>query len=76
MTDADVPADTAAAPDPAPVSITEAGPACDWPLRLERALAAWLAEEIHNSPVARVTDAYNHLVTTLDGLKARILQEI
>ncbi|TWB20670.1 hypothetical protein FBZ89_10669 [Nitrospirillum amazonense] len=73
MTDADAPADTAAAAEPLPVS---APVPCNWPERLERAVAAWLAEEIHNSPVARVTDAYNHLVTTLDGLKARILQEI
>ncbi|MBB6251715.1 hypothetical protein [Nitrospirillum iridis] len=74
MTDADTPAE-AAAPEPVPASTPDAAP-CDWPVRLERALAAWLAEEIHNSPVARATDAYNHLVTTLGGLKARILQEI
>ncbi|WP_044561271.1 hypothetical protein [Azospirillum sp. B4] len=74
MIDADTPAE-AAVPLPVPASTPDVVP-CDWPLRLERAVAAWLAEEIHNSPVARATEAYNHLVTTLSGLKARILQEI
>ncbi|MDE1145637.1 MAG: hypothetical protein PW843_03320 [Azospirillaceae bacterium] len=57
-------------------AITPGAPLPDWAQQLEQAVAAWLAEEIHNSPIARVTDAYNHLVTALSGLKARILQHV
>ncbi len=32
----------------------------------------WVMERIHNSPVALVTAAYNHLITALDDLKHRL----
>lgn len=32
----------------------------------------WLREVIHGSPVARNTEAYNHLVDSLPDLKARL----
>ncbi|MEC4591615.1 hypothetical protein VPG91_11505 [Nitrospirillum amazonense] len=57
-----VPADGAASPD-----LSQ---------RVDAAVAAWLAEDIHNSPVARATDAYNHMVSVLPALRDRILAVI
>ncbi|MDG3442469.1 hypothetical protein [Nitrospirillum amazonense] len=63
------PADTAA-PDVAPE------PAVSLEVRVDAAIAAWLAAEIYNSPIARATEAYNHLVGTLPALRARILAQV
>jgi hypothetical protein len=44
--------------------------------RIEHAIATWLAEHIHNSPVSRATEAFHHLLAALEHLKARLLKEV
>jgi hypothetical protein len=52
-------------------------PAAARAAQIERLLAQWTIDCIHNSPVARVTDAFNHLTTSaLPELGRRILKEI
>ncbi|MDE1149717.1 MAG: hypothetical protein PW843_24460 [Azospirillaceae bacterium] len=50
-------------------------PAAGTPLaaRLDAAVSAWIVDQVHNSPLARVTEAYNHLIGSLPALKARVL---
>lgn len=38
----------------------------------EAVVNSWLTQHIYGSAVAQHTPAYNHLVTTLDALKAEI----
>lgn len=49
----------------------EAAPAAA-PSQLEAAIDAWVVEHIHNSPVARATEAYNHLISVIPDLKKRL----
>jgi len=56
------PTQTKDAPDPRTVAV-------------DAAVEAWLSESIRNSPLSRSTEAWNHLVTSLDDLKQRILKE-
>ncbi len=51
----------------------ETGPAA--PCRFGAAIDAWFADHIHNSPVSRATDAFNHLLSVLPHLKAKLAQE-
>ena len=46
------------------------------PAAIEAALAQWVSDCVHNSPLARDTDAYNHLVQTALPELARRIQEI
>jgi hypothetical protein len=42
----------------------------------ERAIAAlveaWFVESLHNSPVSRATDIFNHIRVAVDALKPRL----
>ena len=40
--------------------------------KIEAAIQAWVAEHIHNSPVAESTPAFNHLQASLPALRAAI----
>ena len=54
------------APEQAPASETSAiSP-------LDAAIEAWFVEQIHNSPVSRATDAFNHVRSAVDDLKTRL----
>ena len=57
------------APDPAPASRVDAA-------RIDAVITAWLNGEIANSPIARDTGAWNHLVAKLGALKAALLKDI
>ncbi|HWK45127.1 MAG TPA: hypothetical protein VNT30_10415 [Stellaceae bacterium] len=46
------------------------------PHSIEAAIDAWFVDRIHDSPVARSTEAFNHLRNALADLKRRIIQEI
>jgi len=59
---AQLPAETTAAPTTAD--------------KISDAVNAWVSEHIHGSPVAQTTAAYNHLTSSLDALKAKLLQAI
>jgi hypothetical protein len=39
---------------------------------LESEIEAWFIERIHNSPVSRVTEIYNHVRDAVDALKSRL----
>lgn len=61
------PIDPARAPEPQDDGIAA---------RVDRAIAAWMAEHIHNSPVSRDTEVINHLTGRLAELRRMICQEI
>lgn len=44
--------------------------------RVEKIISTWLAAHIHNSPVSRVPEAFNHLLLVLEHLKAELLKEV
>jgi hypothetical protein len=44
--------------------------------RLWAAIQAWRASHITGGPIARATDCWNHLETSLGGLVQSILKEI
>ena len=44
--------------------------------RLERAVADWISRHIHDSPVSRATEAYNHLLDKLEELKSARAKEL
>lgn len=45
------------------------------PEKLEQVMAKWWNEHVHNSPISRATDAYNHLVAKFEVLKAELKAE-
>ncbi|MDG3442442.1 hypothetical protein [Nitrospirillum amazonense] len=65
------PASPAPADTPSPDVASE--PTVPLEVRVDAAIAAWLAADIHNSPIARATEAYNHLITVLPALRDRIV---
>ena len=76
---ADEPETDASAPnapvvaDAPPEPIAEAAQAVEEvPDRIDTAIRAWVSEHIHNSPVSRDTDAFNHLVSVLPHLAAKL----
>lgn len=51
-------------------------PTTDQKQAIVRAVDAWFNERIYNSPVARSTEAWNHLHAYRDELVANILKEL
>ncbi len=49
---------------------------CDASERALMAINAWFGENVRNSPIARCTEAYNHLVKSLPDLGERIKEAI
>jgi hypothetical protein len=43
---------------------------------VERIIEEWFRRTIHDSPVARSTEAFNHLRQALGDLKRRIIEEL
>jgi hypothetical protein len=43
---------------------------------VERVVEEWFRNAIHDSPVARSTEAFNHLRQALGDLKRRIIEEL
>jgi hypothetical protein len=80
------------APDPAPAESAEASagpadgapeaapdpadPALEQSANIGAVLEAWLHETMRDSPIARSTEAWNHLVASLPALRDRIMKEI
>lgn len=58
-----------------PATITDMPTAAE-PSRADRVVEDWFLENIHNSPVSRNTEAFNHLRAALDDLKRRLSKEI
>jgi hypothetical protein len=57
----------------------DAAPAAPEPsrlARLEHAVAEWFGAHIHNSPVSRATEAFNHLAQALPRLIAALAKDI
>jgi hypothetical protein len=45
----------------------------DQPLRdIEAQIENWFVETIHNSPVSRATEIFNHVRASVDALKQRL----
>jgi 3-oxoacyl-ACP reductase-like protein len=64
------PARAAAAPvaKPGPILAKEAA--------IEACLKDWLKAHVHNSPLSRASDAYNHLTSVLPHLVAKLAKEV
>ncbi|MGO8740069.1 hypothetical protein [Rhodoblastus sp.] len=41
-------------------------------LRIEAEIESWFVETIHQSPVSRATEIFNHVRAAVDALKARL----
>lgn len=61
------PPDAPWAPPPGPDAATR--PEADL---IRRCVEGWIAERIRNSPVARATEAWNHLMSETEGLIRRL----
>lgn len=60
------PTDPAPKPEAKPVSAAD---------RIDEIIRDWVADHIFDTPVSRNTEAYNHLVSVLPHLKAKLAKE-
>ncbi len=70
------------APSAAPIAMPAATPEASPPATskaeaIDRLLAQWAVEFLHDSPVSRATEAMNHFTTSaLPALRQRLLSEV